>query len=291
MSRVLILGGYGMLGHQLATRLQEHHEVAVSVRGSADEVPAGYPDVEIFGNLDLRNLDQVGALLTRRHFDVVINAAGVIKHRLTPEHIGNAIAINALLPQELAATCAAVDSRSIHFSTDCVFSGEAASQRGEQGYRVEDPPDARDLYGRSKLLGEPSTPGSLCLRTSLVGPELRGHHALIEWYLDEQRARIEGYTHALFNGLTTPVAARLVDFLIREQPELNGLWHVGSEPISKYALLQLIREHFKRGPEIAPDEQVYCDRRLDSTPFRERTGWSPPGWPDMIAELAAMEQP
>lgn len=293
MSRVLILGGLGMLGHRLAETLRERHSVSVTVREPADRLPPDYPQVDVIGGVDLCGDETLATLLTAPRWDVVVNAAGVIKHRAasdtTDQVAADTIAVNALLPHRLATACARHGTRLIHFSTDCVFSGDPAGVRGPQGYRAEDPTDARDLYGLSKLLGEVRGPGALCIRTSLIGPELRGHHGLLEWYLRQTEARVRGYTQALFTGLTTPVAARLVDFLIREQPGLRGLWHVAAEPISKHALLLQVRERFERGAPIDPWDGFRCDRRLDGSAFARQTGWRAPDWPTMIDELARLE--
>ena len=285
MSRVLILGGTGMLGHRMAMVLAVEHEVAVTVRSHADRVPWG-ASVRTIAGCDLRDVEVAAALIDRGEWDVVINAAGVIKQRDGQHDAAETVAVNALLPQRLAVACARAGVRFVHFSTDCVFSGTLQSERGANGYRLEDPADARDFYGLSKLLGEPRQPRTLCLRMSLIGPELRGHHGLLDWYLHRSGACVGGYTQAWFNGLTTPVASRLVAYVLQHCPDLEGLWHVGSEPISKHDLLCAVRARFGRGGEIHEDDAFYCDRRLDATAFVQRTGWQAPGWDEMLDELA-----
>ena len=291
MARVLVLGGYGMLGHQLAASLSRSHDVAVTIRERPAALPGGYPRVAIIGDVDLREVRHVRSLLEDSHWDVVVNAAGVIKHRLVERGPSDAVAINSLLPRELASLCAGVGTRLIHFSTDCVFSGSKDSVRGPDGYRAEDAADARDLYGLSKLLGEPDVPGCLCIRTSLIGRELRGHHGLVEWYLRERSRQVPGFTRVWFNGLTTPVAARLIDELITRHVALEGLWHVGSEPVSKYTLLSMLHGHFEGCASVTADGGPYCDRRLDTSAFRAVTGWRAPAWSEMIRELAMPSQP
>ena len=276
-----------MLGHQLAARLHRSHQVTVTVREAASALPRDYAPVAVLGGIDLGRGDAIQALLEHPRWDVVVNAAGVIKHRMTAQAAVEAIALNALLPQQLAAACVTGGMRLIHFSTDCVFSGAQDSTRGADGYRLGDLPDARDRYGLSKLLGEPDAPGCLCLRTSLIGRELRGFHGLLEWYLRQAGARVDGYANALFSGLTTVVAARLVNVLVREHPDLDGLWHVASEPISKFELLSLARQHFPDAAPVVAVDTPYCDRRLDGSAFAQRTGWIAPGWAQMLGELAA----
>lgn len=285
MSRILVLGGQGMLGHKLVRTLERRHSVAMTLRESAREYMAPPSSARVIDNIDLRAPPTLADLMAQERWDVVINAAGLIKHRMEQDQVADAIILNAWLPRELARLCSAAGIRLIHFSTDCVFSGQRDSQRGPMGYRVEDLPDVRDLYGLSKLLGEPELPGCLSLRTSLVGREIKGHYGLVEWYLRQDRDEVQGFTQALFNGLSTGAAAELVDFLIGEYPELDGLWHVGSAPISKFDFLSLLRDRRPLAPAPIPSEEPYCDRRLDASAFCERTGWQAPDWPSMVDEM------
>jgi dTDP-4-dehydrorhamnose reductase len=173
------------------------------------------------------------------------------------------------------------DAKLIHFSTDCVFSG------GRGNYTEDDHPDPTDLYGRTKLLGEVSAPDSLTLRTSIIGQELRGHHGLIDWFLGQRGRHPKGFAHARFSGLTTLDFAELVGYIIRAQPDLHGLWHVSSDPISKFDLLRIVNRIYRLEIDLARDETFVCDRSLDSARFRERTGWQPPSWEDMITRMHA----
>ncbi len=75
--------------------------------------------------------------------------------------------------------------------------------------------------------------------------------------------------------------------VLEQHSELNGLWHVSADPISKYDLLRLVNEAFDLKITIERDESFFCDRSLDSSRFREATRFRPPAWPDMIARMAA----
>ena len=68
----------------------------------------------------------------------------------------------------------------IHYSTDCVFSGA----RGN--YTEDDTPDAVDVYGLSKYLGEVVGAGALTLRTSIIGHELSSSRSLLNWFLSQE---------------------------------------------------------------------------------------------------------
>jgi len=168
----------------------------------------------------------------------------------------------------------------VHISTDCVFSGKKGS------YTEEDQSDAEDLYGRTKFLGEVAYPHCVTLRTSLIGQELKTHLGLIEWFL-AQKGTIQGFTRAIYTGFTTDELSRVIKDCIIPNPELRGVVQVSSDPISKYDLLQLAKQAYKRDDiNIVPNDEFFCDRSLDSTRFRQITGYQPPSWPEMVQEMA-----
>ena len=279
--RVIVLGAAGMLGHKLLQRLRTEHEAAGTIRDAAPDagLSRALAGVKLYPGVDAADLASLERALDDWKAQVVLNCIGIIKQSKAASDPLPSIAINSLLPHQLAQMAAARGARLIHFSTDCVFSG----RRGN--YVEDDEPDPVDLYGRSKLLGEVTAPNALTLRTSIVGRELRGHLGLIDWFLSQRGGRINGYVRALYSGLTTLAAADLVAWLIRAHPELQGVWQVSGEPISKFDLLQIVKRVYRLDIEIAPDEHFVCDRRLDSTRFRTHTGWRPPSWEDMIAAM------
>ena len=100
---------------------------------------------------------------------------------------------------------------------------------------------------------------------------------------------MRGFTRAVFSGPTTPVLSRAIGGRDRTTTTTSeGLWHVGAEPIDKYDLLCMLRDAFELEIEIEPDDSVEVDRSLDSSRFRAATGWEPPSWTEMVAELAEM---
>ncbi len=217
--------------------------------------------------------------------DVVINCIGVIKQSATAQDPVQTIGVNSLFPHQAAALCSERGKRFVHISTDCVFSGQAGN------YTEEAVSDAEDLYGRSKFLGEVTSPGSLTVRTSIIGRELETSYGLVEWFLGEAGKEVRGFSRAIFSGLSTVALADLLVQIVTEQGDLEGLWHVSCEPIDKLALLELLRDAYGISLEIVPDDALAIDRSLDSSRFREATGWTPPAWPEMIAAMAADEAP
>jgi dTDP-4-dehydrorhamnose reductase len=278
--RIVVLGGDGMLGHKVFQVLKPTHELRATVRRPLADLPHhGLFDASnTVGGIDVRSLSQLTSLFAAFRPEVVINCIGLIKQRQDADDVAANLEINAMLPHRLAGLCRVAGARLIQISTDCVFSGRKGM------YAVRDNADAEDVYGRTKFLGEVSEDGCLTLRTSIIGPELTRKLGLLEWFLAQQ-GPVRGFKRAIFSGFTTLEFGRIIKMMIERFPDASGLYHVAAEPIDKYSLLLLLRDHFKRRIDIEPDESVVIDRSLDASEFRKTFGYAPPAWPKMIAEL------
>ncbi len=289
--KILVLGAAGMLGHKLVQRLSKSFPVTGTLRGhaipdsSAAECALGSARL-LFG-INVEKDEEIKRAFKAAEPDVVINAVGIIKQLKEAKDPIPAITINALLPHRLAKLCLSGTKRVrlIHFSTDCVFAGR------DGPYHESDIPDAEDLYGRTKLLGEVGGPNNLTLRSSIIGRELKGAAGLVEWFVSQRGNGVSGFARALYTGLTTNVMAELVAGLIVDHPGLEGIWQVASTPINKYELLQMLERHYKLGITIVRDEQFSCDRRLDGSRFAGHTGFQAPNWETMIGDMRADPTP
>jgi dTDP-4-dehydrorhamnose reductase len=280
--RVLILGGTGMLGHKLVQVLSDRFEIWATVRGRPEAHSLfGLFGGRIIGGVEATNMDRVVDAFARSRPNAVINCIGIVKQLEQSRDPLTSISLNSLFPHRLAAVCRAAGARMIHISTDCVFSGSKGN------YAEDDIPDAEDLYGRTKLLGEATGPGCLTIRTSIIGQGLRPGSALIDWFTSQRGKTVQGYARAIYSGFTTQVLGEIIGDVLERHSDLTGLWHVSSDPISKYDLLGLVNEAFTLGITIERDESFVCDRSLDSRRFRDATGCQPPTWPDMIARMAS----
>jgi dTDP-4-dehydrorhamnose reductase len=280
---VFILGASGMLGNAMLRTFAELPQFAVygSARSSAalrHFAPA--LQSRIVTGVDVEQHDSLVRAFGRVQPDLVINCVGLVKQLAESGDPLLTIPLNSLLPHRLAALCEVAGARLVQISTDCVFSGD-------QGlYRESDLPDADDLYGRSKLLGEVDYPHAITLRTSIIGHELEGQRSLVNWFLAQQ-GQVRGYTRAVFSGLPTVMLARLIRDVIVPHAELRGLYHVAAAPINKFDLLSLVAEVYGKQIAITPDAGLEIDRSLDATRLREATGYVAPPWPDMIAAMRA----
>jgi dTDP-4-dehydrorhamnose reductase len=278
---VLLLGASGMLGSTLLRYFasQEDIELFATARSlESVEILSDRLKSKILFNVDVENSDHLIKVFSKTQPDIVVNCVGIVKQLTQSNDPLTAIPINSLLPHRLAHLAAISQARLIHFSTDCVFSGAIGN------YSESDLPDAFDLYGQSKLIGEVSYPNAVTLRTSLIGHELSGNRSLVNWFLS-QTGSVKGFRRAIFSGLPTIEIARVIHKFVLPSPELHGLYHLSVDPISKFDLLSLVAKVYSKDIDIIPDDSLIVDRSLDSSRFRAATGFSPKPWPELIQAM------
>ena len=278
--RVLVLGASGMLGNAMLRVMsgQQNWTVYGTLRSPNPALQAFAPKAQLLHGIHAERPDSLLAAFAQSRPQVVINCVGLVKQLASADDPLEAIPINALLPHRLARLCELAQARLIHISTDCVFSGSQGN------YRESDIPDAEDLYGRSKLLGEVSDQHAITLRTSIIGHELGRDHGLIGWFLLQQ-GRVKGYTEAIFSGLPTCELARVVRDHVIPNVDLHGIYHVAAEPISKHDLLQIVNHIYGKALQVEPDDSVKINRSLDALRFKEATGYLAPVWPELIEQM------
>lgn len=279
---ILILGASGMLGSAVFRVLAA--DPALETWGTLRS-PAGlrhFPPqarARLLTGIDVLDFDTLSLQFARLRPDVVINCIGLIKQLADAADPLQALPVNAMLPHRLARLCDLGGARLVQISTDCVFSG----QRGN--YRETDRPDATDLYGQSKYLGElRDLTHAITLRTSIIGHELDSSHSLIDWFLSRQGS-VRGFSRAIFSGLPTVELASVIRTHILPRPDLHGLYHVAAQPIAKLDLLRLVAERYGKHIDIEADPSVVIDRSLDASRFHAATGYRAAAWPQLIARM------
>ncbi|MBC7796375.1 MAG: SDR family oxidoreductase [Pyrinomonadaceae bacterium] len=280
--RVLILGGNGMLGHKLVQNWRERFDVWTTLRGSFNDVKrfGFFDENQTLSRVEAQKFDSIIEAFEIVRPNVIVNCIGIIKQLPSSKNIVSTLEVNAIFPQRLAKLAQTQNARLITLSTDCVFSGE----RGNYG--ETDVPDATDLYGQSKHWGEISGENCLTLRTSIIGRELETSHSLVEWILSNSGGKVKGFTEAIYSGFPTIILAEILANVIENHPELNGVWHVASEPISKFELLKLIRDVFDVSIEIEPYGDFQIDRSLNADKFRAATNFVSQTWREMVYKMA-----
>jgi dTDP-4-dehydrorhamnose reductase len=276
--KVLVVGASGMIGSTVLRVLSEKKDWQVFGSVRDESVKRFFSTVigeRLIAGVDVEHPDLLTKVLDQVRPDVVVNCAGLTKHQPEAEDPLVSIPINSLMPHRLAGLCKLAGARLIHVSTDCVFSGEKG------GYVESDFADARDVYGKSKALGEVNYPHAVTLRTSTIGHELQSQYGLLDWFLS-QEGRCKGYTRAIFSGLPTVVFAQVVRDMVIPNKQLSGLYHVAAEPINKFELLKIIAEVYGKAIDIVPDDRLAIDRSLNAEKFRVATGYVAPDWRSLI---------
>ena len=281
--KILVFGASGMIGSAMLRVLSAtpDWEVWGTLRSSATKrFFSGNQQDKLVSGVDVEKHDALVRIFARVTPDVVVNCLGLTKHHKEAEDPQQALLLNALLPHRMADLCAVAGARLIHVSTDCVFAGTKGN------YAEADAPDAVDVYGKSKHLGEVDYPHAITLRTSTIGHELQSAYGLLEWFLSQQGS-CKGFNRAIFSGLPNTEFARVVRDVVIPRPELRGLYHVGAEPIGKYELLKLIAKAYGKQIDIVRDDDFSIDRSLNSARFNKATGYKPEAWPELIQAMHA----
>ena len=279
-NRILVIGANGMLGGSVFRYLTRNPKFQVlgTVRSPVAKdalMRQGFDN--IVSNLDVVDLSGVASVIREFEPDYVLNCVGVIKQLDQAKSPIALVRLNSLFPHQLAQECEQAGAKLIHFSTDCVFSGKVG------GYHESDVPDAADLYGRSKLLGEIAYGPNLTLRTSIIGHELSSAHSLVDWFLS-QSGQVNGYRRAVFSGLPTVCVAEFLEKYVFGT-RLRGLLHLASSPIDKYSLLSLINDAYSLEKDIVPFDEFEIDRSLSSTSLTAATDFKCPAWPELIKKM------
>ena len=265
--RVLVLGSTGLIGHQVFKYLDdsgnyEMYNISYRKKLNKDSILC-----------NVRNEEKVISLIKSINPNIIINCIGIlIKGASTNPQ--NAIYLNSYFPHLLMNLSDSINSKLIHISTDCVFSGEK-----EMPYIEKDFKDGKDTYAKTKGLGEIINENHLTLRTSVIGPELKTDgEELFHWFMC-QTGKINGFTKAIWSGVTTLVLAKVVLWAIEDK--ITGLYHVtNNKSIDKFSLLNLIKKHTKKAILIHPlDKKIIYKNFIDT---RKELNFIIPSYDEMV---------
>ena len=270
MKKVIILGSTGMLGHLVYHFLDSTNKYDLYNLSFRNKLNSKTIIVDISDQQKLSNL------INDISPDVIINCVGVLI-KGSKENLKNAIYINAYFPHWLKDVCEEIDCKLIHVSTDCVFSGKNG---GNDENSIK---DATDDYGKTKSLGEFDSINHLCIRTSIIGPELKQNgEGLLHWLFNQQ-GTIYGFKNVYWSGVTTLELAKVIHFSIENN--ISGLWNVtNGEAISKYDLLQKIIKIFSINKlKLEPDTNKFSNKSLKSN---RGIYYKVPSYDDMLEDLS-----
>jgi len=247
--RLVVFGGWGQLGSDLAIVAEGRHELT---RPTHAEV-------------DVTDLAAVDAFVATARPEVVINAAAFHKVELCEEDPARAFAVNAVAALGVARAARSVGARSVFVSTDYVFDGERSG-----GYREDDPVGAVNVYGVSKSAGEQAVreadPAALVVR----GSGLFGHAGSSGKggnFVDNMvaRARRGEPLSIVDDQLLAPTATRDMAeriLLLLERRVPPGIYHAANAGSCSWYLLA------RRAIELSGIEASVSPRRSGETPVR-----------------------
>ena len=279
--RILIIGANGMIGHMIFDYFcaQKSFETFGLVRKIRDNIINQENLIEEFDFIDQIKITK---LIENLLPNLVINCVGIVKQNIIINDIDKSIYLNSFFPKVLHQICKNNQIRFLTFGTDCVF-------KGSKGFYNEfDIVDSEETYGISKYLGEiVGYDNALTLRTSFIGKELTNKRGLLEWFLLQSKLKknINGFSNAIYSGLPTIEIAKIIHKYVIPNNDLHGLYHLSSEPIDKYSLLNLIKESYSLDVMINKDYDNVIDRSLDSSKFRSETGFTPQSWEKLIQTM------
>lgn len=232
--RILVLGSNGMAGHVITRYLKEqNYNVKTLARNNATFCV----DVEN----DISELDNI---LNKENFDFVINCIGLLV-KDSNDNPDKAAFVNCYLPHFIESKLKDKETKLIHLSTDCVFSGQ-------KGYYTEnDIHDEMNFYGRSKSFGEVNNNKDITFRMSIIGPEIKENGTgLFHWLVNSKENIIPGWDNAFWSGVTTLELAKCINMYI-QTPNITGIYHItNKEGITKYDLLVKINKIFNLNKTI-----------------------------------------
>jgi len=273
--KILILGADGMIGHKMAQSLS-HFDLYLNSRSKSNYLQEYFPSSTL-SNFDFLN-QNIEDLLEKTLPDYIINAVGITIRR-GASYNKETNFLNSQLPKKIDFWCKENQKKQIHFSTDCVFSGDKGN------YNDLDLPDAKDNYGKSKGEGEINSNSTLTIRSSMIGREIYNKTELLEWVISNKNKKIKGFDNAIYSGVTTLWMSNTVNEIIKNNPDLFGIFNISSSPISKYDLITKINTYFNLNIEIERDSSYYSNKSLNSNKFFSETNFKKPNWDEMLSDL------
>ena len=246
--RIIILGSSGMLGKYVSSYFKKNGYNTININRSIFEVNEYTNKKSINDLFEKYNINSS---------DIIVNCIGLIKPQVDKYGVCLSIIVNSLFPNLLANECQSRNTKMIHITTDCVFSGKSGS------YKETSIHDVTDTYGRTKSLGEPNN--CTVIRTSIIGEEINQKRSLVEWIKSNANKEANGFEDHFWNGMTCLQVAKVIEQMIKTDNFWFGVKHIYSNIVNKYELLQLINEIYNLNIKVNKvKSNNFCDRTMTS---------------------------
>lgn len=250
-----MLGSTGVVGHAIALYFKEAGHDVVCCNDTTEA--------------------SVKSLIAKHNFDSIINCTAIV-NQAAEEDKACAAYLNSYLPHLLEQLTAGTETVIVHRSTDCIFSGA----KGQ--YTLEDWPDAKSFYARTKAIGELNNDKDITIRVSLIGPAQDDRDgSLLNWFLN-QKGEVKGFANAIWTGLTTLEYAKTIEHLLKQKA--HGVFHAApNASISKFELISLFEKYFPGERTIIKVDNSRVDKSL--VPFWADYDIQIKGYEEQIVEM------
>ncbi|MGW3735405.1 dTDP-4-dehydrorhamnose reductase [Streptomyces sp. NPDC005148] len=282
--RVYLTGADGMLGTALTAALD------------ADLTTADWPLIGVsVKDFDIGDRAAVAASIDAFRPDAVVHTAAHAIVDDCEQDPALALRVNVAGVRHVAEACRRTGARLIYLSSDYVFDGEHTPDRG---YREEDLPAPRSVYGLTKLAGErvaEMAPGHVNVRTSWlfggVDERLDTVLSVVRGIQRGERSRLIGDQ---FSCPTYTVdLARALIFLMTDGSDVTGTLHVTNQgSASWYQVASEIHALLGADAGLAPEPAFFEEAgfiggrprnsTLDTARLRS-IGLTLPSWQDAVA--------
>lgn len=293
MTRILLLGANGQVGHELRRSLADLGEVILTTRSGV--VEDGVP-------CEIANFDQpesLTGLVERISPDLVVNAAAYTAVDRAEDDVEAAFRANAEAPGQLARACAARDTLLVHYSTDYVFDGQST-----RPYRPDDATAPLGVYGASKLAGEEAIRESGCRHMIFRTAWVYGNHGnnFMRTMLRVGAERDQLRVVADQSGTPTPahLIADVTCRAIKSGHSGSGTWHLTAAGETNWHAFarEILEQAFARAliprmPEVVAITTAEYPTRarrpayscLDTSSLVDDFGVSMPDWRQALVEV------
>ena len=276
--RVLVTGAAGQLGQAMVLRLKSEYDVVGWTRA----------DIDLIRHREVR--DAVRTLAPA----AIVNCASFNQVDRCQDDQATAFEINAMVVSTLARAAAECGAVFVHYSTDFVFSGTAATP-----YSEADLPEPRSVYAQSKLVGEWLAADAaqyyvLRVESLFGGPHRRSSiDRIVAALTSDQPAPV--FVDRVVSPSYVPDVVEATLSILKRRPE-HGVYHcVNSGHATWFAVAEEVARQLGKPPTaLKPisvnDVSLPAPRPQFAALSNEklaRAGVAMPSWQDAIARYVA----
>lgn len=287
--RILVTGRNGQLGWELAQAFAAIGDVYAFDRAA----------------LDLADSDAIRRCCQEIKPTLILNAGAYTAVDRAEQEPELAMQINGAAPRVLAEEANRYGATLIHYSTDYVFSGEAATP-----YREDDDTSPQNVYGTTKLEGERAVIDTadrfLVFRTSWVYAARRQNFLLTMLRLARQREELRVVSDQIGSPTWVRALSEVTRACLNDSAKLaiaDGIYHVSAEGRTSWhgfaeAILAAIPDPNRIArrvvristtefptPAKRPAFSVLSNRKIE---FATKT--PVPSWQEQLAACASSEE-